>query len=164
MGDAAISSLLMSMSMPPLLDYSSNSSQQGHTPMPAHGTAATRSSPGSGLGHGISTSPSAETSMTRTPAAILPKLVSSSIGKHARGRSFACDRCPARYPHAKSLRDHKQSKHLNKRYTCNFAGCRVSVAHKKNMNRHIETRHRSLAAQGQGVVPSGTSLLDYPST
>lgn len=51
------------------------------------------------------------------------------------------------YAHSKNLRDHRQSKHLGKRYKCGVEGCEETVAHKKNMRRHKETKH------GVGVNP-----------
>jgi len=56
-------------------------------------------------------------------------------------RAYACDYCPAQYPHAKSLREHRQTKHLNIRYKCNIEGCNESVAQKKNLRRHKRARH-----------------------
>lgn len=56
-------------------------------------------------------------------------------------RMYSCNVCPAVYPHPKSLREHKQTKHLGKRYPCDVAGCDESVAQKKNLARHKAIKH-----------------------
>lgn len=81
--------------------------------------------------------------LNSTPHEISPAQ-SSEHQDQPRSRSFACNICGIRYPHAKSLRDHKQSKHEGKRYACSVAGCKAIVAHKKNLKRHMETKHSLL--------------------
>jgi ribosomal protein L44E len=64
-----------------------------------------------------------------------------SQGQTKRERRFACDFCDASYPHRKNLREHKQTKHLRLRYTCDVAGCGASMAQKKNLARHKAMKH-----------------------
>jgi hypothetical protein len=96
-----------------------------------------------GFGSNIVSSSSSRTAGSGSPINVSVLLSDRSSNRSAplRGRSFACDLCSARYHHAKSLRDHKQSKHLGKRYACNVVGCNASVAHKKNLRRHMGSRH-----------------------
>ncbi|KAF1941771.1 hypothetical protein EJ02DRAFT_191894 [Clathrospora elynae] len=56
-------------------------------------------------------------------------------------KTYVCETCPAQYPHAKSLREHRQTKHQNMRYYCDVEGCGDFVAQKKNMKRHKESKH-----------------------
>lgn len=54
---------------------------------------------------------------------------------------YACDQCARCYSHPKNLREHKQTKHQDKRYKCDFPGCSDLVAQKKNLKRHKEKKH-----------------------
>jgi hypothetical protein len=58
-----------------------------------------------------------------------------------RHQLYSCDACPATYPHSKSLREHKQTKHQGKRYTCDVPGCTDTVAQRKNLARHKIIKH-----------------------
>ncbi|KAJ4989139.1 hypothetical protein SVAN01_05401 [Stagonosporopsis vannaccii] len=60
--------------------------------------------------------------------------------RHA-SQVHACNQCARWYPHAKNLREHKQTKHQGKRYKCDFPGCPDFVAQKKNLKRHKEKTH-----------------------
>ncbi|KAH6614213.1 hypothetical protein C7974DRAFT_72879 [Boeremia exigua] len=60
---------------------------------------------------------------------------------------YTCSECPVSYRHPKNLRDHIQSKHQGKRYTCTINGCGEILAHKKNLKRHKEKKHGSFASQ-----------------
>lgn len=56
-------------------------------------------------------------------------------------KRYACDKCDAGYSHPKNLREHKQTKHLRLRYTCDVEGCNASMAQKKNLARHKTMKH-----------------------
>ncbi|XPS76613.1 hypothetical protein M3J09_008661 [Ascochyta lentis] len=117
---------------------------------------------GTSYTHSVPTSSSPGFTRSQTPG-------SQTFGKNSRemspmqydkqrSRSFACDSCSAHYPHAKSLRDHKQSKHQGKRYACNIAGCETVVAHKKNLRRHKENQHGISQSQPLGDAPKINSI------
>lgn len=81
---------------------------------------------------------------------------------HARKHKvYACDLCPASYPHPKSLREHRQTKHEGIRYFCNIDGCRKSVAQKKNLARHKAMKHRVYI---NSVIRSSTRSLQASSS
>ncbi len=78
-----------------------------------------------------------------------------------RCRSFVCDVCGVRYSHAKTPRDHKQSKHEGRRYKCLVPGCNITVAHQKNLRRHMERRHGSYGMNSPTFMQPKPDLLDY---
>lgn len=57
-------------------------------------------------------------------------------------KMYSCDMCTRTYPHPKSLREHRQTKHERKRYYCDVDGCNKSVAQKKNLARHKASEHQ----------------------
>jgi hypothetical protein len=58
-----------------------------------------------------------------------------------RHQLYFCDACPATYPHSKSLREHKQTKHQGKRYPCDVPRCTDTVAQSKKLARHKIIKH-----------------------
>jgi hypothetical protein len=63
------------------------------------------------------------------------------VSKQRRSKKYRCDECPTSYDHPKNLREHKQTKHRRIRYTCDYPGCKKSVAQKKNLARHKVAKH-----------------------
>jgi uncharacterized Zn-finger protein len=59
-----------------------------------------------------------------------------------RHKVHSCKTCPKSYPHAKSLREHQETKHQGKRYRCDVDGCNDIIAQKKNLARHKAAMHR----------------------
>jgi len=59
-------------------------------------------------------------------------------------RVFACKigTCTKKYPHAKSLREHKQTVHDNKTYICDVPGCNKILTLKRNLRRHKQSKHK----------------------
>jgi hypothetical protein len=102
----------------------------------------------------LATSPAAGSGFHNSTSSGMPSLVltmatldlirSRTHAKKHKQKVYSCNQCTKWYYHSKNLREHKQTKHLGIRYLCNFEGCTVSVAQKRNLKRHMENHHKEV--------------------
>lgn len=64
------------------------------------------------------------------------------------------------YKYPKSLRDHKQTIHEKRRYTCDVEGCNKMMAQRKNLKRHKEKHHGMFTSKATHEQPLDPTQSD----
>jgi hypothetical protein len=120
-------------------------SPRGHRPIPVKRSPRSDDSSELSLNSSPQSSNSAVTASIQLDRGSGVDLVRQLQPRHVQEtqKKHRCDECSKSYDHPKSLREHKQTKHLGCRYTCPFQGCGKTIAQKKNLGRHMAAKHRS---------------------
>ncbi len=129
----------------------------GHRPVPVKRTPRSDDSSEFSLNSSPQSSNSAATASIQLDHGSGADLIRQLQSRHVREtqKKHRCDECSESYNHPKSLREHKQTKHLGRRYPCPFQGCGEIIAQKKNLGRHMAAKHRSFV--NNKTTPSGTT-------